>query len=278
LKTDKVKQLVQLLNRSEGLLNSLHVKSRSRYRSDERNTDLAARYNVLRADVRRSVNDPDFDRTVPPAWCFKPFPHIPFAFLVPLLGIGLAYFLLESNEFWAVVVTALGLVIIYGIFAVSLFPASTIEQVQDRATMLHQYLQDYITLNPDLASRIQRKSEQRLERQLEYLQSYNLELEKQLAELRRRESAYLSIISQAQTSATYSLPSKSRKILLDSLQRQHTILTKNLSRLQETKAQYGLKPPLDILNAIDQTQEELKRIEATIANLKASKTGANSSP
>lgn len=110
---------------------------------------------------------------------------------------------------------------------------------------------------------------------LNHLTRENANLKEQLAELRRRESAYLSIIQEAQTSAAYSLPQESREILLDSLQRQHVTLTKNLTRLQETKAQYGLNTPLDILNAIDQTQEDLKRIEASIADLKAGSTATN---
>jgi chromosome segregation ATPase len=115
----------------------------------------------------------------------------------------------------------------------------------------------------------------RLEETLNRLAKENTSLKQQLAELHHRESAYLSIIQEAQTSATYLLPQESREILLDSLQRQHVTLTKNLARLQETKAQYGLSTPLDILNAIDQTQEDLKRIEASIADLKAGSTATN---
>ena len=121
------------------------------------------------------------------------------------------------------------------------------------------------------------KSEE-IEETLNTLTQENASLKEQLAELRRRESVYLSIISKAQTSATYSLPPKSREILLDSLQRQHATLIKNLTRLQEAKAQYGLNVPLDILNAIDQTQQDLKQIEASIADLEASKTDTNRKP
>jgi hypothetical protein len=275
LSTDRIKQLIQLNNRLVQLAYSLRRRSGS-----ERNRDLATRYNILRADVKRVVNDPHFDRTVPPVWCFEPL-HISSALLVPLLvvllGVGLAYFLLESNVFDIVLlITSSMLVMVLGVgfFVLIEVPASTIEQVQDRTKMLHQYLEDYIALNPDLASRIRPKDEQRLERQFENLQSYNLELRKQLAEFRRRESVYLSIIK-AQTSATYSLPPKSREILFKSLQRQYTTLMRNLTRLQEAKAQYGLNVPLDILNAIDQTQQDLKQIEATIADLKANKTETN---
>ena len=116
---------------------------------------------------------------------------------------------------------------------------------------------------------------ERIEETLDRLTQENTNLKEQLAELRQRESTYLSIIKQAQTSTTYSLPPESREILLDSLQRQHATLTKNLCRLQEVKAQHGLTTPLDILNAIDQTQEDLKRVEASIADLKAGRTATN---
>ena len=116
---------------------------------------------------------------------------------------------------------------------------------------------------------------ERVEETLNHLTQENASLKEQLAELRRRESTYIETIKEAQTSTTYSLPSKSREILLNSSQHQHATLVKNLARLQEAKAQYGLNVPLDILNAIDQTQEDLERIEAQIADLKASKTDTN---
>ncbi|MFB0520389.1 MAG: hypothetical protein ACETWD_03040, partial [Desulfatiglandales bacterium] len=142
-----------------------------------------------RKDVKRFVNDPDFDRVIPRAWCFKPFLHIPLAFLILSISVGLLYFLLERETFASVVVVLLTLVVMGGIPAIiwlnsrDWFSASTINQVWDRANMLHRYLQDYIDLNPVLASRIRRKDEQRLERQLEDLHSHNLELEEELEEM-----------------------------------------------------------------------------------------------
>ena len=299
MKTDKAKQLVRLHNRLGVLLQSL----RGKYASD-RNRDVAARYNTLREDVKRFVNDPSFDRVVPRAWCLKPFLHIPLAFLILSICMGLAYFLLEP-----LLDSPLStLLLFYGVIALVVvvfvgggpairwlnrncwFSASTIGQVRDRANMLHQYLEDYIALNPVFASQIRRKDRLSLERQLEDLQSRHLRLadklaatsgelehlKEELAELRRRESIYLSIIKEAQTSATCSPSLKDREILLESYRRQRTILTKNLTRYQEAKAQHGLDVPVDILNAIDQTQEDLKQIDANIAALEeASKTETN---
>jgi uncharacterized phage infection (PIP) family protein YhgE len=114
---------------------------------------------------------------------------------------------------------------------------------------------------------------QELEEVLDRLTQENASLKEQLTELRQRESDYISIIKEAQASATYSLPQERTEALLDSLKREHTTHTKNLRRLEETKAQYGpLDVPLHIQNAIDQTQEEIEQIEARIADLEAGRT------
>jgi len=68
----------------------------------------------------------------------------------------------------------------------------------------------------------------------------------------------------------YSLPQERTEALLNSLKRERAIHIKNLRRLEETKAQYGpLDVPLYIQNAIDQTQENLKRIEDSISEMEA---------
>jgi prefoldin subunit 5 len=292
-KTDKAKQLFQLYNRSQGLVDSLVHRSNS-----DRDRDVATRYNILRADVKRVVNDPDFDRTVPAARCLKLFPHIFLAFLILSLAAGLAYYLLGVETLLAILVGLVGLAILTGGFSIpwladnDWFRASTIRQIWDRALILRRYLQDYINLNPALGLRAVSEDDRRLERELEALRSVNREfieeleemehelerLEEQLTELRQRESTYLSIIKEAQTSTPYSPSPKDREILLDSYRRQRTILLKNLTRCQEAKVKHGLNVPIDILNAIDHIQEELKQIEATIADLEAGKTDTNKKP
>jgi len=109
-----------------------------------------------------------------------------------------------------------------------------------------------------------------IEEALDRLTQENASLKQQLTELRQRESTYLSII--AQPSTAYPLPPESKENLLASLERQRAIIPKNLCTLQEQKAHYGLSPPLHIINAIDQAQEDLKSIENTIAYLKPSIT------
>lgn len=112
-----------------------------------------------------------------------------------------------------------------------------------------------------------------VEEKLDYLTEENANLKEQLAELRQRESIYLSTIREAQTSTIYSPPPDRNKALLASLERQRAAITKNLYRYQEQKAQYGpLDVPPHILNAIDQLQEELKPVDNTIAYLKANIT------
>jgi len=91
----------------------------------------------------------------------------------------LAYFLLESDQFAAVLILAFMLAG-GAVMAVTAFPASTVRQVNDRANMLRRYLEDYIALNPYLADRIRRRDERKLERQLEDLKARHLRLADEL--------------------------------------------------------------------------------------------------
>jgi hypothetical protein len=185
MKTDRVVQLVQLYNRSGRLLNSLHGRKTVR-----RSWDMANQYNTIREDVKRFVNDPRFDRTIPSAWCFKLFPDIPLAVLIIALAMGSVYLLWGEKVFGAVLAIS-ALAAFCGILGTLAWLssndwalASTIEQVRDRTATLYGYLQDYIDLNPDYASRIKPKGAQKLEHQLEELQSQNFELEEELESTR----------------------------------------------------------------------------------------------
>lgn len=74
------------------------------------------------------------------------------------------------------------------------------------------------------------------------------------------------------TSPTKIIRKKTRKFLLDSLERERAFHIMNLRRFEETKAKHGpLGVPLHIQNAIDRTQEELKRVETRI-QIEVSKT------
>jgi hypothetical protein len=209
--TDKAKQLIQLYNRSQGLIDSLVGRSLS-----HRDRDVATRYNILRADVKRVVNDPDFDRTVPAAWCLKPFPHIFLAFLILLLAVGLAYYLLESQTLLAILmllVTLVFLGILPGSFTTWLasndwFRASTRRQVSDRAFTLQRYLQDYIDLNPALGLRIGTKDEQKLERQLKDSQLFHLELADKLVATDRELKYCQERLAGLETPSQYKVPEK----------------------------------------------------------------------
>jgi hypothetical protein len=113
---------------------------------------------------------------------------------------------------------------------------------------------------------------QELEETLNRLTEENASQKEQLAELRRRELTYLTMLGEAQTATAYSPPPDSNKILLASLERQRAIITKNLGTAQEQKAQYGLDPPLHLLNTIDQLQEDLKAVDNSLGYLKANIT------
>jgi len=110
------------------------------------------------------------------------------------------------------------------------------------------------------------------EEMLNRLAQENASLKDQLAELSQREPTYLSLIREAQTAASYEVPPESAQFLLHSLQRERETLAKNIRWLEETKAKYGLDPPLHILNSIDENQERLRKVETSIANLEAGKT------
>jgi hypothetical protein len=48
---------------------------------------------------------------------------------------------------------------------------------------------------------------------------------------------------------------------IESLRRQLLIHKRNLNRLEETRAQYGLNPPLALVNEIEYERAEIQRIE-----------------
>ena len=48
---------------------------------------------------------------------------------------------------------------------------------------------------------------------------------------------------------------------VESLRRQLLIHKRNLNRLEETRAQYGLNPPLALINEIEYERAEIQRIE-----------------
>jgi len=54
---------------------------------------------------------------------------------------------------------------------------------------------------------------------------------------------------------------------IESLRRQHQQLVKNLSRLEEQAAKFGIAVPLHVLNDIDYHKEEIERIKAELSSL-----------
>ena len=116
LPTIKSKQFIQVFNRSNAL-----IKSLDRWKYWVRDRDSAIRYNTLRDDVKRLVNDPDFDRTVPPAWYFKPFLHIPLALLAFLVILGMVYLFTDKQT--TLIVAIFGSTAILSIFLFPLFPS-----------------------------------------------------------------------------------------------------------------------------------------------------------
>jgi hypothetical protein len=147
-------ELIHLYERSASLLNSL----RGKY-SGDRNRDAAIRYNTLRKDVKRFTNDPQFDRLIPRAWYFTPIRDILLAVLVFAVGIGLTS-LVPDEDIQSSLQVALMVIGMISILAIAVllgyptgkpFLSSTVEQVRDRANMLHDYIQEMVRRNPALS-------------------------------------------------------------------------------------------------------------------------------
>ncbi len=190
--TNRVKQLAKLHNRSAGLLTMLQEKEtrRRKYKAPVyyvrvRDTQLAGYYNTLRQDVKQFVNDPNFERAVPAAWCLE-FWHILLAGSLLSLGIAVSNILLGADAVSMHLLALFfpGILVLAWLNDNGWFLASTVSDVKDRANMLHAYLEDYVALNPSFESRLRPKGEQKLETQLENLQWHLEELDGKLEEAR----------------------------------------------------------------------------------------------
>lgn len=152
----------------------------------------------------------------------------------------------------------------------------------DNYDLLVDLKQEIGHLRQELAKlkQIQRSTQKNLDKSLELeklidnMHQENESLRQQLIEVSQREITYFSFISHLQDALnknqnqiqmeTYS---NDKKDLLASLRRQYEIISKNLMRLKETKAQYGLMVPLDVSNGISLAEEELKRLTEAINKL-----------
>lgn len=113
---------------------------------------------------------------------------------------------------------------------------------------------------------------QKIEEKLDFLTQENASLKEQLAELRRRESTYLSVIKKAQTTTSYSVLPENEQSVCASYQTERASLVSNLHRLRKQEAMYGLlDTPLYIRNSIKEHEKRINEIDAHIANFKASK-------
>jgi len=202
------KQFIQLFNRSNALVESL-----KRWKHWVRDRDAAIRYNTLRDDVKRMVNDPDFDRTVPSAWYLKPFLHIPLVFISILAMLGILYSLTNTQTTLIIAFIIFGGLILLIGFPSSLpgnkdkwFLACTIAQVQDRANMLRNYLVDYIKLNPDLGLQVSTGDDVKLEHELENSRLHNFELEDELDTVKSENERLKSLIAGLETPSRYDIP------------------------------------------------------------------------
>lgn len=102
-----------------------------------------------------------------------------------------------------------------------------------------------------------------VDEELERFSQENISLRHQLDEMRQRERTYLSIIETSKSPP----PQEIKDILLNSLKRQGTTIAKNLSLAKESKANYDLNVPPDIINRIERLEEELQQVLTNIAEL-----------
>lgn len=190
------KQFVALYNRSAQLADLLAEKARSdprrsarlrRSPRSSRRRDFAILYDHLRQDVKKAVGDPNFDRVVLPAWCWMRARYIPF-FILGLVGIvAVLTLLLNGVDMALSPVLASVLLLAVSIAAAApwlsshdWFQASTLQELSDRAKLLHEYLDDYPNFHPALASGIRRKCDLPIQDELDDLQGRNADLEKEL--------------------------------------------------------------------------------------------------
>jgi hypothetical protein len=114
---------------------------------------------MLRKDVKILANDPNFDRLVPRAWYWTPIRDIPLVVLVFAVVDGVAYLVLNKDAF-ANLQRLMSVIAITGIIAIPMLllrspltppmVSSTVQEVRDRAKMLHDYLEELIRRNPHL--------------------------------------------------------------------------------------------------------------------------------
>jgi hypothetical protein len=177
-------QLVQVYKRASRLLGSLEGRPKK-----NRNRDFAVRYNTLRADTKRIVKDPDFDRLIPRAWYWTPVRDTAIAFILLIAVSVIAYFALGVDGFINYMMVTTVIVILGAIVGGNWlsqhdwYVASTNQEVWDRASMLHDYLVELARRDPNLTVASDQNWRQ------EFLERNNAELHAELEgarnELRR---------------------------------------------------------------------------------------------
>jgi hypothetical protein len=244
---------------------------------------LAAKYNQLRGEINHLLGDPRFVKKVPKARNYGLWVVALYLFIGTLLWSviaqwadhttieGLRWFL-DGVRKLLNLATIVGLIVfVYGYYSdPGKFKAilySRNSELRDMVQTLTKYgwkaLSSLPTPTSMMTERERALGEEVLRLRIEFGRA-RLELEKMRAE------------REAIASATYSLPQERTEALLDSLKRQRATQVKNLRRLEEAKAQYGpLDVPLHIQNAIDQIQEDLRGIEADVADLESSRAETN---
>lgn len=157
-------EAVKLYNRSANLIDLMRHE-----RGSKPAGDFIRYYRILWQDAKQFVNDPDFDRSVPPVGASNYF-----------LGL-----LLASPRRY------------------------TVKRVQDSAHMLNSYLRDYLAFNyPDLASQFwpEIQDQEELEQELDRLRAHNRSLDSDLVQAKHRIDQLNEMLASLKTPSSLEIP------------------------------------------------------------------------
>ncbi|MEW5956680.1 MAG: hypothetical protein AB1801_03075 [Chloroflexota bacterium] len=109
---------------------------------------------------------------------------------------------------------------------------------------------------------------EKVENELEHYVQENASLKRQLGELRKRESTYLSTLTKSKAP----LSQESKDTLLKSLRSEEKTIADNISEMRQRKAKSGIDVPLDVINTLKQLEADLEEVLAKIAELQKQET------
>lgn len=225
------KTLARLWNRAIHLLNSLSQQIRESERHPPpllptRNRRASGDYNDLRNEIKAIINDPDYDRLVPPLrdlgfilrslgpWSIVFFYFGVVGFLLITLGVILSP-VVSGGLKWILATSSLVLVIVI----ILPWGTGSIRRVHRMTEKLTSYLANYIGLErPGLASQMWPDQEVQSRQRVSELESVNRDLRSALQEADRQISGLKQRLAGLATPSQYEIDERALH-KLDSLER-----------------------------------------------------------